>query len=285
MTRIGKAPERPKLKAKPTPNITAFMITHIPYVAGYYKHMPEITRASMESMKQGAVDGDLAYDFMVWDNGSCNDWTTYLLHLKDAGYINTLVLTENVGKCEAMKRGFEMIESDLVAYTDDDVLFYDGWLKKQKELLIASGAVLVGGWPVLSLFRHFPHQQDRIRDMLHKEEFPEEYTKSHCTNVGLSLEDYFKVHGRDECLVGEAGGLKFYAHGHHMQFLGHRKDILLSYPEHCEERLMGMMREVNNNIDEAGGLQLTTYPLTCRHMGNNLDKDTMVELAVLEVNV
>jgi glycosyltransferase involved in cell wall biosynthesis len=289
MARIGKAPQRAEYYRRQIPRVTMFMITHIPNTAGYYKDHIRITELSMNSMITHAAKEGRYFDFLVWDNGSSHEWQARLMNMYLDGYISRVVFSDNVGKCSAMKHGLSMIQSEIVAYSDDDVLFYPDWLNKQLTLLDSIPKVAsVSGSPVASLFNHFKIQRKRygtgykLVTSTYNEEnlLNDQWIEDDAICRGLTPELYMSVHGEDEQVMvkDSISELEWWDHGHHMQFTGNREVLLKAMPD-CENRLMGRMREWNTQVQSGGYKQITTIDRTCRHMGNVLD-NTIVQEAI-----
>src|SRR4030042_6968681 len=95
-------------------------------------------------------------DLLVFDNGSCPELVGYLCHLRDDGLINYLILSNsNIGKINALRVIFRAAPGEIVAYTDDDVLFLPGWLDAHLKILETYPQVgLVTGFYIRSHLRY-----------------------------------------------------------------------------------------------------------------------------------
>ena len=67
-----------------------------------------------------------------------------------------------------------------------------------------------------------------------------------------------------------------------MQFLARCKEVRKYLPKPTN-RLMGMMREWDVAMDNAGILQLATFERTCRHMGNVMDQNIINDAMEMEL--
>src|SRR5512143_455876 len=113
--------------------ITVALLNYIPFQSGFYAEALDVLKACMESMR---ADAGLPFDLMVFDNGSCAEVRDYLVAEKEAGRIQYLVLSQkNVGKGGAWNVVLPGAPGEIIAYTDSDVLFSPGWLKRSVELL------------------------------------------------------------------------------------------------------------------------------------------------------
>jgi len=258
--------------------LTMVVITHIPSVEGYYQEAIEIAEISLRSMVRYASDD---FQLLIVDNGSCNEWRTRLLQLP---YVDQyLLLRCNIGKIDAQRLAFGLVHTPLVGYSDPDVLFYPGWLLAELEVLRTfPEAALVGGYPVVSLFEHFPVQNrtpppycDVVR--LTFDQFPEEWIDDHLVATGTSREHYYEAHKDAPVAYVERFGTKAWLHGHHMQFIGWTEPIRYHLPQ-SYGLLMGQAKGLNYALDAAGCLQLTTYERVVRHIGNRLDDNLRQEV-------
>jgi len=258
------------------------VITHIPSVEGYYQEAIEIAEISLRSMARHAGED---FQLLVVDNGSCNEWRTRLLQLP---YVDQyLLLRYNIGKMDAQKLAFGLVHTPIVGYSDPDVLFYPGWLSAELEVLqVFPEAVLVGGYPVVSLFEHFsiqnrispPYYYDIVR--LTYDDFPKEWIRDHLIATGTSPKHYYEAHKDAPVAYIERLGIKAWLHGHHMQFIGWTEPIRYYLPQGYG-LLMGQAKGLNYALDAAGCLQLTTYDRVVKHMGNHLDGELRKEIKTM----
>src|SRR5574339_1313356 len=113
--------------------ITVALLNYIPFMSGFYAETLDVLKVSLESMRQ---DAGLPFDLMVFDNGSCPEVRDFLVAEKEAGRIQYLILSEkNMGKGGAWNLMLAGAPGEIIAYTDSDVLFSPGWLKRSVELL------------------------------------------------------------------------------------------------------------------------------------------------------
>ncbi len=61
-----------KTVAKPE-RITVAVFDYIPFVSGFYEHIPEVLKACLANLQAAA---DVPFDLMVFDNGSCAECGT-----------------------------------------------------------------------------------------------------------------------------------------------------------------------------------------------------------------
>ena len=76
------------------------------------------------------------FDLMLFDNGSCEEVQQYFLDEFNTGNIEYLLLSQkNLGKGGAWNLLFGGAPGEIIAYTDNDVLFSKNWLKESVSLL------------------------------------------------------------------------------------------------------------------------------------------------------
>src|SRR5512140_3638113 len=113
--------------------ITVALLNYITFLSGFYAETLDVLKACLQSMRK---DAGLPFDLMVFDNGSCAEARDFLVSEKDAGRIQYLILSEkNVGKGGAWNVMLPGAPGEIIAYTDSDVLFSPGWLKRSVEIL------------------------------------------------------------------------------------------------------------------------------------------------------
>jgi len=283
MARLGVSPQREKLNPRPARRITLCMITHIPHLAGYYKDRMAITELSLNSMITNASE-HREFDITILDQNSCSEWKSRLASWQESGWItNVIFLGHNVGKLEGLRTLFNAVSSEIVGYTDDDVLFFPEWLDKQVEVLQGFPCCgLVTGSPVLTKFKFYPVGQATMRsgDPAFStrvgeigKDYPMRWLEDDCLCRGMTVETYLQIVKDEEIkpLIVKWGDTEAWAVGHHMQLIAKRKTVMEYLPKPTR-KFMGMMREWDVAMDNAGVIQLATLDRTCRHMGNVMDQ-------------
>jgi len=93
---------------------------------------------------------ETSFDFLVLDNGSTEDVRTYLKELNDQGSIDYLVLSSrNLGVEGGLKILANTVLGKYIAYTNDDVFYYPGWLQEHLKIMNTFPDVgMVSGAPV-----------------------------------------------------------------------------------------------------------------------------------------
>lgn len=258
-------------------------ITHLPDMDSVYHHDRfEVVQASLNSMRRNA---GMDCEIMVWDNGSCREFTAWLLEVYEPDYV---MLSANIGKASARAGMVRMLPpTTIVGVADDDMYYYPDWLLEQVRLLQHFPNVgQVSGYPVRTQFRWGNRRTlewAQKHATLEEGKFiPEEYDRDFCTSIGRDYAfqvDYTKG-DMDKRITYR--GKQAYGVAHHCQWIGYAGKIA----PFCKHDLdaMGDEKPFDNGIDAAGLLRLTTVQRYTRHIGNKLDAD-LVQLEKQEASL
>ncbi len=131
-TRIGINPARGKTSTYRPADVTVALLTYIPSLEGYFENRLDVLKLVFSSLKANTM---IPYDLYVFDNGSCAPVTDYLRSLQESDQVDTLILSaQNIGKIGALKILINAAPGRLIAYSDDDILFYPDWLQAHLEV-------------------------------------------------------------------------------------------------------------------------------------------------------
>jgi glycosyltransferase involved in cell wall biosynthesis len=277
MPRTGINPSRGKLSDYRPSRVTLAVLTFIPDLSGYFQHRFEVMRLSLESLIAHSPAGT---DLLVFDNGSCPEVVDYLRSLEDAGRINYLLLSRrNIGKIGAFQILFRAAPGEIIAYSDDDILFLPGWLEESLQVLDAfPNAGMVSGYYVRSHMKHgvestLRYAQEPGHTLQHGQLLDEEWERHFIENYGRTWEQYREeISGVEDVLVG-AGGTQAYVSAQHMQFLIPKQVILEALPKDWGGQLMGQMKELDISVDKLGYLRLSTRDPVTRFLGNAVSEE------------
>jgi glycosyltransferase involved in cell wall biosynthesis len=272
MPRVGMNPSRHQVTDYHPARVTIAMLTHIPNFTGYFSHRFDVLRLSLESL---IANTHLPYDLLVFDNGSCPEVVNYLQELNDAGKIHYLLLSSrNIGKIGAFQIMFNAAPGEIVAYSDDDILFCPGWLEAHLEIIdtyprvgMVTGIYLrtqvVEGLTSVNAFLSQPGVEV-VRGRL----IPEEWEHDYVVDSGREWDQYIAETANLEDIQIKYKGVTCLATAHHAQFVSPRQAILEALPDEWSGRLMGKMREVDLAVDRLGYLRLSTNQRVTQLMGN-----------------
>ena len=185
---------------------------------------------------------------------------------------------------------FRSAPGEIIAYSDDDVLFMPGWLEAHLKILETFPKTgLVTGFYIRSQMafsiKSTMEFADRFDVNTERGQLIEQKWEQHyLDNMGRTWERY-----REETLNLEDVRLTYEgvqalsSAGHH-QFVAYKQVLLKALPEGWSGRLMGKMREFDDAVDNLGYLRLNTPQPVTRLLGNVLSEENAVEARQLGLN-
>ena len=288
MARIGINPARGKVSPYCPARVTAVVITYIPALDGYFSQRLDILKAVLASMRRT----EEPFDLLVFDNASCAPVVDYLLGMKQAGKIDYLLLSRrNVGKIGAFQIAFPAAPGEIIAYSDDDILFYDGWLEAQLRVLDAFPSVgMVSGVPVRDASTHartaleaFAANPPDGVEVRRERRIPDEWEADWALSTGRNPQEHLSATAGHLDLVFRSNGVEAIGGANHFQFVAPKAVLMQALPREWTGRLMGQMRELDAAIDGLGYLRLSTVSRYVRHIGNVITPDLADEVRSLGV--
>ncbi len=271
--RVGQNPAK-FIESVPQPQrVTVAVVVYIPFLNGYYTEGLDVLKVCLESLWQST---SLPYDLLVFDNASCIEVRDYLVEARRQGRIQYLVLSDrNVGKGGAWNFIFQGAPGEVIAYADSDVSFSPGWLERSLEILDTFPRVgMVSARPLRTPERFYTATLEWAAQTpeatLDKGQFtPWEMFKEHNDSLGVALEMAQEWYRDSQDVRVCYGGLTAYVGAAHFQFVA-RKDVLRAFLPFKMDRPMGQVRSLDQQLNEAGYLRLTTSQALVKHLGNSL---------------
>jgi len=287
MTRIGINPARGKTTDYRPKAVTICVLTFIPELSGYFKHRLELFNLVFSSL---IANTSVPHDLMVFDNHSCPEVVKYLLNLKLAGYIDYLILSDrNIGKIDALKILFNAAPGEFVAYNDDDVFFYPGWLEAHLDILNHFPQVgMVSGIAVRDASRHATKSMEKLASdgfsglqSSHERYIPDSWESDWAASTGRDPQAH--LHATSDHIdfifrlekPNESGVILAIASANHFQFMSPKSVILNALPDNWSGKLMGSMVELDTAVDNLGYLRLSTGQRFTRHLGNQICEEVI----------
>jgi len=216
---------------------------------------------------------------LVWDNGSGPELRSYLMGDFRPDY---LMMTPNIGKPKARQAALRMLpEETIVCFSDDDILYYPGWLQAHIELFRGFPNVgAVSGWPVRFSFGWATQSTVdfcKANGSVERGRFiSDEEDKDYAVSIGVDGERWNVQNRHRQDIRVTYNGLKAYAEAQHCQAMWQAGRIAPladnDYAPRHEEI------EFDKAVDAAGLLRLTTIKRVTRHMGNVIDDKLKGEL-------
>jgi glycosyltransferase involved in cell wall biosynthesis len=288
MGRIGINPARGRTSQFTPARVTLAVLTYIPHLQGYFEGRMDALKLCLGSILKHT---DVAYDLLVFDNGSCDEVQAYLGSLQTEGSIQFLIrASENVGKLAALRLIAGFGPGEVIAYTDDDAFFLPGWLGAHLAVLDTFPNVgMVSGSPWRTLFDHGIHSNLRLAEtdpevrIAYGQTIPDEWEIDYALSLGRDVQAHLEmIHGLQDIVI-ERHGLKAFAAASHNQFVV-PKEVLARFTHGAwSDRLMGGMSELDEAVDRAGLLRLTTYERTVKNIGGDPSADMRAEARKLGI--
>ena len=275
MARIGVNPAKSLQSVEQPQQITVAIVNYIPFIGGYYAQSLDVLKKCLRSIWEHT---NIAYDLLVFDNGSCSEVRDYLFEAQDDGKIQYLVLSnKNIGKAGAWNYIFSAAPGEFIAYADSDVYFFSGWLEPQIEVLkIFPNAGMVTGMPLWSP-EEFSTSTIRWADensdirLERGKLLPWEDYWRHARSLGRGENQARENYQASEDIVIFRNGVRYYIGAAHFQFVS-RKEILQTVLPIPSRKPMGEVRLLDVALNEKRYLRLSTNDLRVQHMGNVLDE-------------
>jgi hypothetical protein len=262
MDRIGMNPARHRKTDYQPAEVTVAVLVYIPHLSGYWAHRFDVLKLCFSTLFQNTK---VPYDLLVFDNACCDEVKEYFVELQNLGLVQyVLTSNENIGKLGALRLISGAIPGKVFAYTDDDTFFYPGWLADHLDVLGSFPNVgMVSGSPERTLFDHGIQSNLRFA-----KENPEIWEREWAIALGKDVPAYLEEVSQLEDIIMELNGKKAYATACHNQFIMPKEIAVKFLQGEWTGRLMGGMNELDNEIDKAGYLRLTTLDRTTRLIGN-----------------
>jgi glycosyltransferase involved in cell wall biosynthesis len=272
--RVGQNPAKSIKQVAQPKKITVATATYIPHLKGYYAESLEVLKVCLESLWKNT---NLPYDLLVFDNDSCREVKEFLVEAKDKGFVQYLLLSDkNVGKGGAWNFIFQGAQGEVIAYADSDVLFRPGWLERSIEILDTFPNVgMVTARPLRSPEKYYSKTLEWAKSepdvsMESGRFIPWDVFREHVISLGTSEEqarEWFD--SKNEWRITYQGVSAFISAAH-FQFVI-PKSVIQQFLPFEMERPMGQVRSLDELINQAGYLRLSTCEPYVKHLGNRID--------------
>jgi hypothetical protein len=286
MSRIGINPSRSKKLNHVPERVTVAVLVYAPDKIGYFQNRLDVTRLTINSILQNTRT---PFNFLIYDNGSCDEMVDYLKTQLGDGKVDTLILSnKNIGKLNALNQIFRIAPSDVIAYTDDDVYHLPGWLEAHLNILDTYPNVgAVTGFYIKQRVAMSSDSTikfvDECGEKVKRGNFiPQKWELEYMENSGRSVERYnSEIQGIEDIIVSYRG-VEAWVSAHHFQFVSTKQVMQPIFDEMLHngwsDQLMGRMVEMDDLMDSKGYLRLTTYDQKVMLLGNTISSE-MVSIA------
>ena len=290
MTRFGMNPARNKSISYVPSRVTAAMVTYIPNLEGYFAHRMDVLKLSLESLIH-SLDGEC--DIMILNNGSCYEVREYLESQLQNNRIDYLIHSQrNLGVIGAFKVLFYAVPGEIVAYSDDDVIYYPGWLKAHLKIIETFPRVgMVSGAPVgyssehaLSAVSEFIKTSKASLEVLEKPRNME-WESSWAESTGRTVQDHLTECQTTPNIHLKYKGVEAVQSAKHFQFVTPKTVITEALSNEWSGSLMDGLVSLDEAVDNLGFLRLSTPARYTRHIGNALNQITVEEAKRMKIPV
>jgi glycosyltransferase involved in cell wall biosynthesis len=283
-------PARNKIISYSPSRVTAAMMTYIPNLEGYFKHRLDVLKLSLESLIRSL---DQQTDIMILNNGSCDLVQEYLETLLHQGRIGYLIHSRiNLGVIGGFKVLFNAAPGQLIAYSDDDVLYYPGWLDAHLRIKETYPNVgLVSGAPVgYSSESAFSAVDQFISEAaldLQVAEKPRvsDWEEDWAVSTGRSPEGHLEAVKKTPNIHIIYQGVEAVKSSKHFQFITPKEVICQAFSPEWSGSLMDDLVSLDESVDQMGYLRLCTPARFTRHIGNALTEEIVQEAEKLKIPV
>jgi hypothetical protein len=271
--RIGQNPAKSSRTVAKPERITVAVLNYIPTLSGFYAELLDVLKMSLNSLRGTA---DLPFDLLVFDNGSCEEVLQYLADEKQAGRIQFMILSEkNLGKGGAWNVMLAGAPGEIIAYADNDVLYYPGWLSGSVKLLETFPNVgMVTSRPFrtdVDLYTRTVAWAESHSDVqIERGDFiPWETFLEFDLSLGKPEEEIRSRYESTQDVRLTYRGLQAMAGASHWQFVA-RKSVLTPFLPFDMDRPMGQVKQLDRRMNEAGLLRLMPVEPLVMNMSNSL---------------
>ena len=271
--RVGQNPAKFVNSVTQPQKITAAILNYIPFLSGFYTEMLEVLKLSLSSLWENS---DLPYDLLVFDNGSCPEVVDYLVKLREKGLIQYLILSDkNLGKGGAWNVMLNGAPGEIIAYADNDCLYYKNWMSRSLEVLETYPNV---GMVTARPFRTMPElysstlrwaQTDPEVTITRGDMIPFEVFREFDLSLAQSEEEILSHYKNSEDVYLSYKNVTAIAGASHWQFMA-RKDVLREFLPFNMTRPMGQVRQLDQRMNENGYLRLMLSDPLVMNMSNTL---------------
>lgn len=271
--RIGQNPAKSSKTVAKSERITIVVLNYIPSLSGYYAEMLDVLKVSLNSLRETA---DLPYDLLVFDNGSCEEVLQYLADEKQEGRIQFLMFSEkNLGKGGAWNIMLAGAPGEIIAYADNDVLYFPGWLSKSVQILETFPSVgMVTSRPfrtdadlytsTIAWADEDPEVQVERGDFISWKTFLE-----FDLSLGKPEEEIRARYESTQDVRLTYRGVQAMTGASHWQFVA-RKSVLSQFLPFNMDRPMGQVKQLDSRMNEAGLLRLMPVEPLVMNISNSL---------------
>lgn len=286
--RLGVNPQKKDFLVELNANHRVVVVVFIPELAGYYKNMFEVVKLSLKSLIQTIPP---TTKITVVDNGSCAVVQTYLMAMFENKEIDALnLLSENIGKIDAILAAARGSREPLITVTDCDILFRSKWVSKTIEIFnVFQNVSSVSPIPTRKAFNYYTYSTKEaiLRKRISLDFLPVPENKDDF-NLFLGSINWGKDSTEKDLwpIVRFKEGKAILGSDH--QVLTVRRDIFFNNspfkPSFIKVGNKSEETYIDLAIDSSGGLRLSTFNFYAMHMGNEVESWMLEEIDKNEID-
>lgn len=272
--RIGSNPQKAEKEIVLKTNHRVVVVVFIPELTGYYKDSLEVFKLCLKSLIT-TNKGD--YSITVVNNGSCPEVRDFIANYF-VGEIDTIIHhSYNIGKIDAMIGAARGAREELITLTDSDILFMKDWDSATRNIF--NNFKKAGSVSPIP-FRHglFYGTSSTLKEILlgrikfSYDAIPENFEDQnrYLSSINWNNEKDNKVRWP----VIEKNKIKAIVGSGHQVLTIKREILFSSVPKTPSLTLVGgdsELKYVDEPIDKAGLMRLSTFNNYAYHIGNRIE--------------
>lgn len=271
--RIGQNPAKFVNNVQKPANITVVVLSFIPYLSGFYAEGLQVLKVCLDSIRN---EKTLAFDLMVFDNGSCKEVQDFLLEQFRENSIQFLTLSEkNLGKGGAWNIALASAPGEYIVYADSDVYFRENWLTESMKIMQTFPNVgMVTARPFftkpefITASINWAENNENVNIERGKLVAWEDFSQFNLS-LGQEMEAIQAEYDSAELVRFVYRSVAAIAGASHWQFLT-KKEIIAKFLPFDMSRPMGQVRQLDQLMNQAGYLRLMTAKPLADNMSNTL---------------
>ena len=267
--RKGMNPNRErKIERKLPPELPVVcVLTSLPHEDDYHSDGFEITTKSLMMARQNA---GMEHYFVVWDNGSCDTLRRWLIDFAP----DNLILSENIGVMNALNRLCGLYQDSIIAYSNDDIIYYKDWLKPQVDILkhFPNVGTVTGCVTRYYSGKADDHTLDWMRNnckTIGAANPPTQWDMQHGESIGKERSITANIYANAVIPYGVYNGMSALVGGNHCQMVFYA-ETMKRFTRNVNEYMYPLFTGLDIPINRAKLLRLMTEKRLTRHIGNIL---------------
>jgi len=277
--RVGQNPTKVLKTVNKPQRVTVAILNHIPILQGFYSELLDVLGCSLSTARSNA---GMDFDLLVFDNASCKQVQDYLLEKYQSGEIQYLILSnKNMGKGGAWNVMLQAAPGEIVAYADNDVLYYESWLAKS--------VILLESFPNVGMVTSRPYHS--LPELYSSTVNWAENTPGVKTEKGVFVKEVWireflaSLDRSEEEILDDLSiediritykDVSAYAGASHWQFLSWKKTLLEFFPIDLSKP-MGQVLRLDEMINKAGYLRLMTDIPYVMNLSNTISTAPLIK--------